>query len=442
MPGAVRRVAGGAVPSRPMPISDHYDALVIDLDGVVFRGEEMIRRAAAFLGRDRELPRVCFVTNNSTRTVDGWTTLFARHGVPVAAADVVTSATATAAMLGRTASDRRIGAIGERGLLAALRSARLHVVDDLASAEVVVVGWDRQVAWPALRDAARAIDRGARFVVTNPDVRVPTPEGHVPGTGAAVAFLRAATGASPEIVGKPMTGLFERARERLGDPERVLVAGDQVATDVVAAHAVGWDAALVRTGVDSWPQLVGAPTTPRWVVADLAALDEPAPAVVRRAREQDEAAVRALLADEGADTHTGAGAALAADAVPAAGAGAQETGAGHLDRTLVAEDEDGAVVGTVAWDVVGTTALLHGTAVERSGHGGASDAELVTRGLREVASTGARSVHVLTAWADPLLESLGFVVVRAGDRAAADVLAVARSRRVGATGTVVLVRQL
>jgi 4-nitrophenyl phosphatase len=402
-----------------MPITDLYAALVIDLDGVVFTGDEMIRGAATFLRRGRsELP-ICFVTNNSSRSVGEWVTLFARHRVQVDAGAIVTSATATAAMLRRTAQGQRVGVLGEYGLLDALRAEQLTLVDDLATAELVVVGLDRGLTYDRLRAAATAIERGARFVVTNPDERIPTSDGHAPGTGATVAFLRAATGVSPEIVGKPMTGLFERARDLLGDPGDVLVVGDQVRTDVVAARAVGWDAALVRTGVDSWLALVDAPATPRWVVDDLSGLDDPAPPVVRHAREQDLSAIRGLLGDAGFDA-----------------AGAAE----RLSSTLVAESEEGHVVGTIAWDLVDAAAHLRGITVAPSERGFGSGAQLVSRALQELAVAGVEWAYVLTPGADALFESLGFWTVHR-ERVPEEILATAQYGGPASGGTA-LVRRL
>lgn len=402
-----------------MPITDLYAALVIDLDGVVFAGDDMIRGAATFLRRGRSDLPICFVTNNSSRSVGEWVTLFARHRVEVAPEVVVTSATATAAMLRRTARGRRVGVLGEYGLLDALRTEQLTVVEDVANADVVVVGLDRGLTYDRLHAAATAIDRGARFVVTNPDERIPTPDGHAPGTGATVAFLRAATGVSPEIVGKPMTGLFERARDVLGAPRDVLAVGDQIRTDVVAARAVGWDAALVRTGVDSWPELVGAAVTPRWVIDDLSGLDGPAPPVVRHAREQDLPAIRELLGAAGFDA-----------------AGAPE----RLGATLVAENEEGQVVGTIAWDLVDAVAHLRGICVAPSERGFGSGAELVSRALQELAVAGVEWAYVLTPGADALFESLGFWTVHR-ERVPTEVLATAQHGG-PASGATALVRRL
>lgn len=402
-----------------MPITDMYDALVIDLDGVVFRGDEMIRGARTFLRRDRSRLPICFVTNNSSRTVDEWIALFRRHRVDVAPEDVVTSATATAAMLARTARGLTVGAIGEHGLLEALRGERLHLVDDMSTAEVVVVGLDRALAYDRLRDAARAIEAGARFVVTNPDTRLPTADGLAPGTGATVAFLRAATGVAPEIVGKPMTGLFEQARTRVGSTTDVLVVGDQVGTDVVAARAVGWDAALVRTGVDSWPQLIGAPATPRWVVSDLGGLDDPAPPVVRPARERDLSAIRDLLSEARFDA---------------------DGAAKRLRSTLVAENEDGEVVGTISWDVVGGAAHLRGITVTVRERGFGSGAQLISRALQELSGAGVEWAYVLTPGADRLFESLGFWTVHR-DRVPEEILATAEVG-VPAAAATAMVRRL
>ncbi|HEX2029630.1 MAG TPA: HAD-IIA family hydrolase, partial [Nitriliruptorales bacterium] len=259
-----------------MSILDRYAGLVIDLDGVIFRVDEPIPEAVALLRRLRRArPPTVFVTNNAARTLDEWRALLARARIEVDESAVLSSAMAVAWMLGEDAS-QAVLTIGEAGLAQALQVAGVAQTDDPDRAGTVVVGWDRQLTWDKLRRATLAIHRGARFIGTNADLLYPAPEGLWPGNGAALAYLRAATGVAPEVVGKPQTPLFELAAERLevGDG-RILVVGDQVATDIVGAHRMGWDSALVLSGVSSWSTLIGAPATPTWVIRHLAQLDDP-----------------------------------------------------------------------------------------------------------------------------------------------------------------------
>lgn len=356
-----------------MSLVDRYAGLVVDLDGVVVREEEVIPAAARFLTDVRSTDlRVAFVTNNATRTAERWVEVLASGGVRAEAAQIVSSAVAAAQVV--TENDAAACyVIGERGLVVALEAAGARVVDDPAEADAVVVGSDRRLSYPKLRDATRALVRGARFVATNPDVIRPGVEGPLPGTGATLAYLESATGVAPEVVGKPALHLLRLAADRLSVDGPVLVVGDQVATDVLAASRMGWDAALVLTGVSTWASLIGAPTQPTWVLRDLARLAGDEPATVRAARREDAAAVRSLL----------------------------ETAE---DEVLVAETPPGGVVGAVSWDPAGWIRDL-GVAPGRDGD---TAIHLVARAAEELRRRGASEVSALAGDNRKVFESLGF----------------------------------
>lgn len=403
-----------------MAVTERYAGFVVDLDGVVFRGTEVVRGAAQFVKRARrgDLPLV-FVTNNSTRTPGEWATAFDKHRMKVEASQILTSATATARML---AADRppRCFVVGEFGLASALRNAGIDVVDHQAEADTVVVGWDRRLTFEKLRAATAAIARGARFVGTNPDVLVPGPDGEEwPGNGATLAYLRTATGVAPEVVGKPMTPLLELAAEQLDVDGPILVVGDQVATDITAAQRMGFDSALVLSGVSRWTSLVGASATPTWVVPTIGDLDGPEPPVIRHAREADLSAIRDVL--DGCDLDS-------------------RGAARRLRSTLVAEAPGGDVVGTASWEMVDQAAHLRGIAVATAERGHGTGSHLIVRALHELQASGVEWVYLLTPGAEELLQGLGFWPVHR-DRVPADVLATAQFGA-PASGATALVRRL
>ncbi len=402
-----------------MSITDRYAGFVIDLDGVVFHADQVLRDAAQFLKRARRAKRpVVFVTNNSTRTPDEWVTLFERNKVPVEPDQILSSSIATAQLL---AGDPPPSCyvIGEFGLTSALRQAGIQLVDDPRSADTVVVGWDKSLTYEKLRDACIAINLGARFVGTNPDTVFPTAEAAWPGNGATLAYLRTATGVAPEVVGKPQAPLFELAGERLGVDGPILVVGDQVETDVVAAEKMGWDAALVLTGVSSWASLIGAAATPTWVLPHLGDLDGPEPPVIRHAREADLSAIRGLLEASSFDVD-----------------GASR----RLRETLVAENPDGAVVGTASWELLDTAAHLRGVTVDERERRHGTGSHLVARALDELSRTTVDWVYLLTPGADALFENLGFWRVHR-DRVPDEILATAQFGA-AASGGRALVRRL
>lgn len=403
-----------------MAVTDRYAGFVVDLDGVVFRGTEVIRGAPQFLKRARraELPLV-FVTNNSTLTPDEWVAQFARHRMDVAPHQILTSAAATARTLAVEPLSRCF-VVGEFGLTSALRQAGLEVVDDQVDADTVVVGWDRRLTYEKLRGATLAIARGARFVGTNPDVVVPGPDGAAwPGNGATLAYLRTATSVAPEVIGKPMTPMLELAAERLDVDGPLLVVGDGVDTDVQAAQRMGLDSALVLTGVSDWRSLISATATPTWVLSTLADLDGPEPPVIRQAREADLSAIRRLLDVSGLDSR---GAAR------------------RLRSSLVAEGPSGEVVGTVSWELEAGAAHLHAIAVAQGERGHGTGSHLVVRALQELETAGVDWVYLLTPGADHLFLKLDFWRVHR-DRVPAEILETAQYGAPSAGG-VALVRRL
>lgn len=267
-----------------MSVIERYAGLVVDIDGVVVRGQDAIPGVGPFLGRLRAQGKpTVFVTNNSTRPADAWVELFSQHGFAVDTWQVVSSAVATGDLL--AASESRCLVVGEYGLLVALEDAGVEVVEDPDDADTVVVGWDKELTYEKLRAAATAISRGCRFVATNPDPVYPAEEGLWPGNGAALAYLHAATGVAPEVVGKPRTPMLEIAAGRLAVDGPLLLVGDQLSTDITAAANMGWDSALVLSGVDSWESLQQAAVTPTWVARTFGDLDGPEQDVVRYAAE-------------------------------------------------------------------------------------------------------------------------------------------------------------
>lgn len=370
-----------------MAILDRYAGVVIDLDGVVFRVEEPIPEAMGLLKRlGRDGIPTMFVTNNAARRPADWVRLFDRSGMTVEEEEILTSAMAAAWML-RTGPSPRTFVIGETGLNDALVRAGIPVVESADDVDAVVVGWDRRLTWERLKLATLAIHRGARFIGTNGDLVYPAPEGPWPGNGAALAFLRASTGVAPELAGKPQTPLFELAGERLDVDGRILVVGDQVSTDIVAASRMGWDSALVLTGVSDWVSLIGASASPTWVIRHLADLDGPEPPIVRHAREADLSRIHELLDATGFDI----------------GGAAR-----RLPETLVAEGPDGLVVGTVSWEPLGNAAHLRGITVAEQERGHGTGSELVARALDELLQHGVEWVYLLTPGAEKLFERLGF----------------------------------
>jgi HAD superfamily hydrolase (TIGR01457 family) len=230
-------------------LADRYDSFLFDIDGVLMRGDAAISGAADGLEALRRRGKGCaFITNNSGRTPDEVAARLSGVGLPADERAVVTSALATADVLGRDGV-RRAFVIGERGIRQALAEQGIDVLDgDPSAVDVVVVGWDRTLDYAKLRRACLLVERGARLVATNGDASFPAEDGRWPGAGALLAAVTVTTGATPDVVGKPHGTLFRFALERAGGGTP-LVVGDRLDTDIAGAAALGWDSLLVLTGI-------------------------------------------------------------------------------------------------------------------------------------------------------------------------------------------------
>ena len=262
------------IPPPPDDLLIRYDGFLFDLDGVLYRGSEPIEGAVEAVGAVRAAGRpIVFITNNATRTQEEVAAFLRRLGFAASAEEVVTSATATAAML-----SSREGAsafvIGERGLRDALASVGIELLDgDPERSDLVVVGLDREVTYDRLKRAALLVQRGAQLIASNPDRTFPQTDGLWPGAGSLLAAVEAATEATSTIVGKPHPPLFEAARERAG-ARKPLVVGDRLDTDIAGAQALGWDSLLVLTGVTTEKDLASTTEEPTYASPDLRFLAE------------------------------------------------------------------------------------------------------------------------------------------------------------------------
>jgi len=256
--------------------------LIVDLDGVVYRGPQPIPGMPELLRRREALGDVIvYATNNSSRHRSEYEAILAAIDVPVTPERIVTSARATALLLGVDPTVRTALVLGGPGLRRELRDAGIRVVapTPLGLArrpEAVVVGIDRALSYGRLALAADAIRTGARFVATNRDPVYPAADGGLlPGAGAVVAALEVATGRRPIVIGKPEPGLFQAAAEIAGVPaSRAVVIGDGLGTDVAAAQRIGARSVLMLTGVTTAAEADGAPAAlrPTAVAADADAL--------------------------------------------------------------------------------------------------------------------------------------------------------------------------
>jgi 4-nitrophenyl phosphatase len=256
-------------------LADAYDAFLFDLDGVLYRGTEVVPGAAEAVARLRaEGWRLAFVTNNSGRTPEAVAAHLTTLGIPGAAAEVETSALVTAEQLAARGVKQAF-VVGEEGILRALQDAGIAIAEaDADQTDVVVVGWDRRADYEKLRRASLLVERGATLVATNADASYPAADGNWPGAGALLAAIETTTGTHAEVFGKPEAPIMLAALDRAGGG-RPLVIGDRLETDIAAAAGLGWDSLLVLTGISTRDDIARSPIAPTFVADDLSALFAP-----------------------------------------------------------------------------------------------------------------------------------------------------------------------
>ena len=233
------------------PVGGDIEALVCDLDGVVYRGPCAVPHAVEVL-RAVRVP-IVFATNSAARAP----TLIAEHlrqlGLEVSPEQVVTSAQAGAAAVAEARPGARVLAVGGDGVREALENAGLVPVTTAERVQAVLQGYGAQVSASDLAEASYAVAAGAWWVATNTDATIPNDRGIAPGNGALVGVVAGTVGRPPDrVVGKPHPDLYIVAARRLGVPAgRILALGDRLDTDIEGANAAGLVSALVLTGVDT-----------------------------------------------------------------------------------------------------------------------------------------------------------------------------------------------
>ena len=260
-------------------MSAAHDVLLVDLDGTVYRGSEPVPGAVeALTAAGARGVGVSYVTNNASRAPGPVRDQLVGMGLELDEDDVVTSAQAAAVVLTETcAAGAAVLVVGTEALADEVRAAGLRPVRDAAEEPAAVVqGHSTDTGWAELAEAALALRADAAWVACNVDVTLPSDRGLLPGNGAMVAALRAATDREPTVAGKPAAPLLRQAIDRAG-ASTPLVVGDRLDTDIAGARAVDAESLLVLTGVSTAAGLLAAPADrrPTFVAADLSVLTDP-----------------------------------------------------------------------------------------------------------------------------------------------------------------------
>ena len=273
--------------SSSLPLAAAFDALLLDLDGVVYRGAVGVEYAAESIAAAVELgAKALYVTNNAARPPQVVADQLTSLGIPTDPTQVMTSSIAAAAMLrGQVPDGSKVLCIGGPGLSLAIADQGFEVVASAADEPAAVLqGFGPTLGWADLTEAAYAIGNGALYLATNLDATLPTERGMAVGNGSLVAAVINATGVRPASSGKPEAGIFHEAAGLVGST-RPLVVGDRLDTDLAGARAAGMVGLHVLTGVSQAFDLIQAAPHER---PDLLALDlrglleaHPAPVAVQ-----------------------------------------------------------------------------------------------------------------------------------------------------------------
>lgn len=247
--------------------------LIIDMDGVLWQGDTPMPGLVEFFEvLKRNSIKFVLATNNNTQRPEGFVQKALKMGIEVEPEQVVNAAVATAHYLQMTyPPGSRIYVVGEAALKELICEAGLTLAD--TDVRAVVVTLDRQLNYNMLKRATLLIRSGADFIGPNPDASYPTPEGIVPGGGAVLAAVSAATDRQPLIMGKPESWIFKISMERMQlGPEETASLGDRLNTDILGGQRLGLKTILVLSGVATREELASSRVQPTWVFSGIGEL--------------------------------------------------------------------------------------------------------------------------------------------------------------------------
>lgn len=255
-------------------MTDHrpVETWLTDMDGVLVHEEDAIPGAAEFITALEQSGRSFLVlTNNSIFTPRDLRARLLRSGIDVPEKAIWTSALATAQFLAEQRPGGSAYVVGEAGLTTAMHDVGYVMTD--RDPDYVVLGETRTYSFEAITRAVRLIERGARFIATNPDPSGPSPAGTLPATGSVAALISTATGRQPYYIGKPNPLMMRSALNRLdAHSETTIMVGDRMDTDIISGLEAGLRTVLVLTGSTSREQVEHFPYRPSRIVASVAEL--------------------------------------------------------------------------------------------------------------------------------------------------------------------------
>ena len=248
---------------------------LLDMDGTLYLDDRLFDRVPDFLSHIRRIGgRYLFLTNNSSRGVEGYIAKMRRLGIETAPEDYMTSADAAEHTLLTEFPGQKCYVSGTASLKAQLRQAGIDVTDTLSDdITVLLSGFDTELTFQKLEDSCILLNRGVTWLATNPDWVCPTWYGSVPDCGSVCQMLERATGKTPRFLGKPQPDMAYLAMERTGfAPKQTVLLGDRLYTDIACGVNAGVDTVFVLSGEGTEADIEKFGVQPTWVRRDIAEL--------------------------------------------------------------------------------------------------------------------------------------------------------------------------
>lgn len=252
-----------------------YTTYLIDLDGVIYRGNELLPGAKEFIDwLERNHKKYLFLTNNSFATGEQVLDKLNKLGIAADAPHLLTAGQAAVQNIAHRVPGGTVYVVGEQSIMELVQEAGLKVAaKDSQQADAVLVGLDRDFDYAVLTAAMNAVRNGAIFITVNRDPLLPIQGGFIPGCGALAAAVEASSGVSPEVVGKPEPMLLQEAMKKLdSQPDETVMVGDSLTVDILAGKNAGTHTLLVLSGNTSRKQLEDSNIKPDHVYEDIAAV--------------------------------------------------------------------------------------------------------------------------------------------------------------------------
>jgi NagD protein len=224
-------------------------AFICDMDGVIYHGRKILPGTKPFIHwLQSQSKQYLFLTNNSEHTQQYQSEKLGAMGIKVEPEHIMTSAIATASFLQSQLPGAKVFAIGNIGLMEALKGAGFTLTED--KPDYVVLGETHDYTYDKLKIAIRCVLGGAKLIGTNPDVTGPGSEGIIPACRALISPIELATGRQAYFIGKPNPLIMRHSLKKLDcRREDAVIIGDRMDTDIIAGIESEILTVLVLSGI-------------------------------------------------------------------------------------------------------------------------------------------------------------------------------------------------